>query len=201
LIAHIAGELRRVEADYVVVDVGGVGYKVFAPMPVITSLPSLGSKVSLYTYTNVKDDSITLYGFSELDQQDVFELLLTVSGVGPRLGLNILSVLPVEHLVDAIVRDNHVVLTRIPGVGTKTAQRIVLELKEKITALSWAQRARDTGRTGEQKILDDIVEGLVGLGYTKNDARRAAEEALKSSEGGSDTASVMRRALKIMTGG
>jgi Holliday junction DNA helicase RuvA len=93
MIAHISGELSRIESDYVVVDVGGVGYKINAPLSVIAQLPQPGTRVKLFTYTHVKEDAITLYGFSELDQQSLFELLLTVTGVGPKVALNILSVL------------------------------------------------------------------------------------------------------------
>jgi len=200
LIAELTGALTRVGADFVVVSVGGVGYKVHAPLSVIADAPSVGSQMRLFTFTYVKEDALTLYGFSDLDQQALFELLLTVSGVGPKVALNILSVLPVEHLADAIATDNHAALVRIPGIGSKTAQRIVLELKEKIAALRWERRVERLARpTGEQEVLVDVVEGLVALGYNRNDSRDAAERALSAVADKTNSAAVVREALKLLT--
>jgi Holliday junction DNA helicase RuvA len=200
LIAHLHGELARVEADYVVIDVNGVGYKAFLPLATITQLPLIGDEVKILISTIVKEDSITLYGFVEEAQQSLFELLLTVSGVGPKVALNILSVLPVEQIVSAISGERYPELNRVPGVGTKTAQRIVLELKEKITTLVWAQAAK-RAVPAEQRSLDDAVEGLIALGYKPNDARSAAEEAAKSIKDARDTGSVVRAALKLLSKG
>ncbi|HOP80895.1 MAG TPA: Holliday junction ATP-dependent DNA helicase RuvA, partial [Armatimonadota bacterium] len=119
MIAHVSGELTLVEADHVVIDVGGVGYKVYAPLSVIAELPKPGTRVKLHTYTQVKEDAITLYGFTDTVQLNLFELLLTVTGVGPKVALNILSVLPVESTVEAISRDDTLALNRVPGVGNK----------------------------------------------------------------------------------
>ncbi|MHB9035166.1 MAG: Holliday junction branch migration protein RuvA [Armatimonadota bacterium] len=198
MIAHLHGELARVEADYVVIDVNGVGYKTFLPLATISQMPQIGDEVKILISTIVKEDSITLYGFVEEAQQSLFELLLTVSGVGPKVALNILSVLPVEQIVSAISGERYPELNRVPGVGTKTAQRIVLELKEKITTLVWAQAARKAV-PAEQRSLDDAVEGLIALGYKANDARSAAEEAAKSIKDARDTGSIVRAALKLLS--
>lgn len=200
MFAHLSGELARVEADYVVIDVHGVGYKVFPPLAVITQLPQVGEKVRLLISTIVKEDSITLYGFAEEAQQSMFELLLTVSGIGPKAGLSILSVMQVDEIVDAISNDNFASLNRVPGVGTKTAQRIVLELREKITTLVWARMERKA-ESAEQRALDDAMEGLVALGYNRNDARKAAEEAIKSAKDKRDTSSIVRSALRLLSKG
>lgn len=200
MIAHIAGELARVEADYVVVDVGGVGYKIYAPLSVISMMPQPGTRVKLHTYTHVKEDSLTLFGFEDIDQQNIFEILLTVNGVGPKVALNILSVLTVAHLAEAISRDDYVSLNRVPGVGTKMAQRIALELKEKINSLAWVEKARKTARPAEHAIVDDVTEGLVALGYDRQSARKAAEQALSSAKNKNDTSEVLRLALKQLTG-
>ena len=200
MIAHLHGELARVEADYVVIDVNGVGYKVSVPLAVLARLPQPGSKAKLLVTTVVKEDSITLYGFSHETEQAMFELLVTVSGVGPKAALNILSVMPVEQIVHAISSEAFHELNRVPGVGTKTAQRIVLELKEKITTLVWAQAARKT-LPPEQRVVDDAVEGLVALGYNRNDARSAADKALKAAEDKSDTGGVITAALKYLSKG
>jgi len=142
-------------------------------------MPQIGDEVKLLISTVVKEDSITLYGFLDDSQQSMFELLLTVSGVGPKVALSILS---------------------FPGVGTKTAQRIVLELREKITSLVWAQAARKTAAP-EQQVLVDAIEGLVALGYNRNDARSAAEAALKSARDKKDTAAIVTSALKSLSKG
>ncbi len=199
MIAHIHGELARVEADYVVVDTGGVGYKVFAPVSVIAELPKPGTRVKLHTYTHVKEDAITLYGFSEPDQQNMFELLLSVTSVGPRVAMNILSALAVEQVVDAISRDDYLSLTRVPGVGNKMAQRIALELKEKIADLAWVERAKKAAKPDEHAVLQDVLEGLVGLGYDRQNSRRAAEQAISSAVDRRDTGEVLRLALKQLT--
>ena len=200
MISHLHGELARIEADYAVVDVGGVGYKVSLPLSVSSRLPKIGEKTSLLVTTVVREDSITLYGFSDETQQSLFELLVTVSGVGPKLALNILSVLPVEQVVHAIASDGFHELNRVPGVGTKTAQRIVIELREKIATSVWAQEARKAA-TPEQRAVDDAVEGLVALGYNRNDARSAAEKAVRSAPDKSDTGSVITAALKLLSKG
>ncbi len=188
------------ESDYAVVDVGGVGYKVSLPLAVIAQLPQVGGKVKLLVSTIVKEDSITLYGFAEESQQALFEMLLSVSGVGPKVALNILSVLPVESIINAISSESFIDLNRVPGVGTKTAQRIVLELREKVTTLVWTRAARGT-MPPEQQVLNDAIEGLVALGYNRNDARAAAESALKSVPDKRDTAAIVTNALKSLAKG
>jgi Holliday junction DNA helicase RuvA len=184
----------------VVIDVGGVGYKVHPPIAVIAQMPRIGEEVSLLISTVVREESITCYGFADDAQQGLFEVLLSVSGVGPKVALNILSVLPVEQIVSSIRSDNFRDLNRVPGVGTKTAQRIVLELKEKITKFVWAQAAREQV-PAERRTLDEAVEGLITLGYNRNDARSAAEEAMRSVAGKDDTSGVVTAALKLLARG
>lgn len=192
--------MARVEADYVVIDVNGIGYKVHPPLAVITQLPAIGEKVKLLVSTVVREDAITLYGFEDEAQQSMFELLLTVSGVGPKVALNILSVLPVEQIVGAISSEHYHELNRVPGVGTKTAQRIVLELREKTATQVWAQAARRAVTAGE-RALDDTIEALVALGYNRNDARSAAEEALRAAKDKNDTGGIVRAALRLLAKG
>ena len=198
MISHLHGELARVEADYAVVDVGGVGYKVSLPLSVSSRLPKIGEKTRLLVTTVVREDSITLYGFSDETQQSMFELLISISGVGPKLALNILSILPVEQIVHAISSDGFHELNRVPGVGTKTAQRIVIELREKIATSVWAQEAKKT-LSPEQRVIDDAIEGLVALGYGRNDARSAAERALRSASNKHDTGGIITAALKLLS--
>jgi Holliday junction DNA helicase RuvA len=197
LIAHLHGELARIGADFVVIDVGGVGYRVVSPVDVIAQMPLVGDEVKLVISTVVKEDSITLYGFIDEPQQSMFELLTTVSGIGPKVALSILGTLEVDTIISAISSESFIELNAAPGVGTKTAQRIVLELKEKITNLVWAQAARKK-TTPDQQILNDAIEGLVALGYNRNDARSAAESAWKSTDDKRDTRVIITLALKTL---
>jgi Holliday junction DNA helicase RuvA len=196
LIAHLHGELARIGSDSIVIDVRGVGYKVFLPVAVLSQLPEIGQEIEILTHTVVREDSITLYGFVDEPQQSMFELLTTVSGVGPKVALGILGALEVDTIINAISSESFLELNSAPGVGTKIAQRIVLELREKITTLVWAQAARKT--TPDQSLLADAIEGLVALGYNRNDARSAAESALKSVKDKQDTGAVVTLALKTL---
>lgn len=198
MIAQLKGELARTEADYVVIDVSGVGYKVHVPLSIMAQLPPAGAPTQLLIHTVVREDSITLYGFLEDSEQKLFELLLSVNGVGPKLALNILSVLPVEQIVGAISSEEHRLLSRVPGVGTKTAQRIVLDLKEKV--LGWELTRPGGGYLQpEQRAAEDALEGLIGLGYNRGDARSAVEEALKDMQNKQDAGGIVRAALKLLS--
>ncbi len=196
MIAHLHGELARVGSDYIVLDVAGVGYKAFLPAAVLAQMPSIGDEVKIFTYTAVREDSITIYGFVDENQLSLFELLLTVGGVGPKVALSIIGTLAVDTIINAISSESFIELNSVPGVGTKTAQRIVLELREKITTLVWAQAAASASPQGQ--VLNDAIEGLVALGYNRNDARSAAENALKSVKDKRDTAAIVRLALKTL---
>ena len=198
MIAHVIGELARVRGDHVVVDIHGVGYLVFAPVSVIAELPPIGSRVRLFTHTHVKEDAITLYGFLEEDQQTAFELLLGVSGVGPKVALNILSILPVEQLISCVSEGDHASLARVPGIGPKTAQRIVLELKEKAAAVAWERKLETLSRSSDREALADVIEGLVALGYSRPAAKSAAEAAVESAEDRADVGEIVKTALKTL---
>ena len=198
MIAQVAGELARVRGDHVVVDIHGVGYQVFAPVSVIAELPPIGSRVRLFTHTHVKEDAITLYGFLEEDQQTAFELLLGVSGVGPKVALNILSILPVEQLISCVSEGDHASLSRVPGIGPKTAQRIVLELKEKAAAVAWERKLETLSRSSDREALADVIEGLVALGYPRPAAKSAAEAAVEAAEDRSDASQIVKTALKTL---
>lgn len=194
-----------------VVDVGGVGYRVQVPVSVLEQMPSAeGEVVTLIIHTQVREDDISLYGFlNDLDLQ-VFELLLTVSGVGPKVALAMLSAYPASELARAIGAGDARTLTRIPGIGARTAQRITLELREKLAALGFERRveaiaARQesprNGRTPE--VVDDVVSALLNLGYNKADATGATEAALKekSEADGKEPAfpDLLRAALNRLT--
>ncbi len=199
MIAHISGELARVGSDHIIIDVSGVGYLIYMPLSLIAELPPVGSKILIHTYTHVKEDTLSLFGFLTEDEKAVFELLLGVSGIGPKMALNILSVLAVEHLIEAVSQGDHHTLARVPGVGVKTAQRIVIDLQEKAATVAWERKLQKPAASKDIAVLDDVTEGLVALGYPRQRARAAAEQAAETEGAGSDVGRVIKAALKVLT--
>jgi Holliday junction DNA helicase RuvA len=203
MFAHLNGSVARIAASYIVLDVGGVGYKVAVPVSALATLPPLGAKAFLYIHTQVREDDISLFGFMTLDDQHLFELLLSVTGIGPKVALSILSAMDAESVCRAITNDDTKTLIRIPGLGLKTAQRLVLELREKVTALTLERRADSKllpSQSPEADLFDDVVEGLVNLGYNRNEARKAADRALKEITDKTSMGEALRAALNILTG-
>ena len=181
MIAKLKGALLEKLADRVVVDVGGVGYEVFIPFSTYYELGDLGETVSLHVYTHVKEDALSLYGFLTQREKQLFTRLIQISGIGPKLGVTILSGFPVEELVEAVVEGDLVKLNAIPGVGKKTAERIVLEMKDKI--LSLAPELREAvSVNAPAPIQEDVVSALVNLGYPKVTAEKAVSRALKNGK-------------------
>ena len=204
MFAHLNGTVTRIEANTVVIDIGGVGYRVLVPVSALSSLPALGGKALLHIHTYIRPEEISLYGFATPDDQRIFELLLGVSGIGPKVALSILSAMDGESLARSVAAEDTKTLVRIPGLGMKTAQRLVLELKDKLAKFALErkidnQQRRSTTPSADD-ILDDVVEGLVGLGYNRNDARKAAERAVKDITDKSNMADALRAALNILTG-
>ncbi len=186
MIAQLRGVVARSSGTSIVLDVNGVGYKVNVPLTVIENLPESGVPLTLVTHTQVREDDISLFGFMVETELRVFELLLTVSGVGPKVALGLLSALTADDLAQAISSDDVRTLTKVPGVGAKTAQRMVLELKEKIAQFGFERRvdklsatATVKKREGNDAILDDAVSALINLGYNKPEAQRAADMAME----------------------
>lgn len=168
MIATLRGRLQARGSDSIVLDVGGVGFGVRVSTRTIAELGGVGSEVQLFTHLRVREDEMTLYGFTSKDDLRLFESLLTVSGVGPKVALGVLSAAPSDTLRLAIAQGNVDVLTGIPGIGKKTAQRLVLELKGKIDVSG-------LGEVGELTPADeDVINALVNLGFSAADAARAA---------------------------
>src|SRR5437870_5648318 len=168
VIAQLNGIVARTEANSVILDVNGVGYRVFVPLGVLSNLPAPGGKGMLYTTMTVREDDISLYGFSTLDEQQAFLLLTSVSGVGARVALSLLSVLDVGELARTISTNDTKLLTKTPGVGPKLAQRLCLELGERMAEFSFTQRvdamtSRNTPL--ENEAFEDVIEALVNYGY------------------------------------
>ena len=171
MIAALRGLLHEKTPEYVIVDVGGVGYQVYLPLPAFYEIGELGDEVLLRIHTHVRDDTFQLYGFKDLPQQRLFEHLISVAGIGPKLAVTILSGMDTDLLVGAIVDSDIARLSTIPGVGKKTAERMALELKEKVDDLGLV--VLDSGPRG---IRQDVLSALENLGYRPRDAERALEK-------------------------
>ena len=192
MIARLRGKLEQKDPARVIVDVNGVGYEVFVPLTTFTALPAAGSEVSIDIYTHVREDIIALYGFSTRRERSIFEKLMTISGIGPKLAVTILSGGSVEDLVGAIKRGDLARLTAIPGVGKKTAERIILELRDKLQDF-----AEGPAKSGVEA---DVLSALENLGYN----RALGESALARAANGDKDAAfdvLFKRALQILTKG
>lgn len=182
MIAQLTGKVARFVGNAVVLDVQGVGYRVFVPVSVIERLPINGEIVTLITHTQVREDDISLFGFLDETDQQLFELLITVPGVGPKMALALLSAMPADELARVIASGDTRTLSKAPGIGARTAQRVVLDLRDKLAALGFERKvealaARQGVKTKDatQEVVDDVISALENLGYNKNEARRAAE--------------------------
>jgi holliday junction DNA helicase RuvA len=195
MIAHLRGRLFAKQPGQVIVETGGVGYDVTISVPTFTTLPAEGAEVSLYIYTQVREDTLALFGFMERDEKRLFERLITVSGVGPKLAVTILSGLDPERTVTAIRAQDHATLTRIPGVGKKLAERLVVELKERLD--DFAAAAPAAGVTAPA--AEDVLSALVNLGYQRPAALKAIETVVeKDKAAGAEFDALFRAALKVI---
>lgn len=190
MIARLRGKLLEKETARVVIDVNGVGYEVFVPLTTFTAMPESGLDVTLDIHTHVREDAIALYGFSSRLERRVFERLIEVSGIGPRLAVTILSGGSVESLVGAIKRGDLARLTSIPGVGKKTAERIVVELRDKL---------KDAGEEAPKPAVEvDVMSALENLGYSRPLAEAAVRRAVDGdANAGFDV--LFKRSLQILT--
>lgn len=197
MIAFVRGSVASRTPESVVLDVGGIGYEVVVPTR--TRVGAIGDELTLYTHLHVREDCMTLYGFDNMDDRAVFELLISVTGIGPKGAISILSSISPVELRRAIATGNLDRLTAIPGIGRKTAQRIVLELKEKLADV--VEDDSDRGAEPDELGGDarsEAAEALIALGFSPHEARRSvslAIRALKSSNASLTTDSILRRAL------
>lgn len=205
MIAYVNGIIEYIEEGLCVVDVGGVGINVNISGSTMDRMPGIGEAVKLYTYTNVKEDAFTLFGFLSRDELSLFKMLITVSGIGPKGGLSILSVMTPDDLRFAIMAGDSKSLAKAPGIGKKTAERITLELRDKIKVseddmLKGSSAAAMDDLAGETSLArDEAVAALVALGYNSTDAMKAVRKVLKTNEdAASDTEKLLKMALKEM---
>jgi Holliday junction DNA helicase RuvA len=196
MIGQLRGRLAEKRPNQVLVDVGGVGYLVQVPLSTYAALGELHTEVTLLIHTHVREDALALYGFVSSREKHFFELLLSASGVGPALALKILSGMSVEELVPAIRGSDLARLTRIPGVGRKTAERMVVELKDKLEAVA-AETEKPTA-SSPAGVEADVVSALVNLGYDARAAENAAGEA-KRETGVGNFEKLLRAALQALS--
>ena len=195
MIAHLRGKLIHKEPGQTIVEAGGVGYNVAISVPTFTALPAVGAEAALHIHTQVSDDQIALFGFLDREEKRLFERLITVSAVGPKLAIKILSGLAVERTVQAIRGQDHAQLTRIPGVGKKLAERLVVELKDKLDDFAVASAPQAV----EGAAVEDVLSALVNLGYQRAAAEKAIEQAVnKDRTLAGDFDGLFRGALKVI---
>lgn len=181
MIAQLNGRLAQKLPGEIVVDVAGVGYQVFIPFNVFYLLPEIGSDITLQIHTHLREDALQLFGFRDLAEKQVFLLLNGVTGIGPRLALNILSGIPAEDLSRALREGDQVRLVAIPGVGKKLAERMIVELKDKFATL--APISTDAAKRDDRnQLMQDAVSALINLGYKKPEAEKTVREVLKNGD-------------------
>ncbi|GFO68295.1 Holliday junction ATP-dependent DNA helicase RuvA [Geomonas limicola] len=198
MIALLTGKIALKAPDYIILDVNGVGYRVQIPFSTYYALPAEGSAISLQIYTSVKEDAINLYGFRTQQEKELFQLLIGVSGVGPKLANAILSNSEPGELAESLLRGDLVRLSSIPGIGKKTAERLILELKEKVKKLGMAQGTAHEAApvAARQEIKDDVLSALINLGYKEAVVQKALNELRLAED--ATVESVLKQALKVL---
>lgn len=200
MIGYIRGELVESRPGKIVVDVNGIGYNVIVSEGTRDELPSIGNEIKVYTYTSVREDAVTLYGFLERDSLDMFYMLLGVSGVGPKGAQMILSVFSVPDLKYAIITENSTLISKAPTIGKKTAERIIIDLKDKIDKEELLAPSSQVNDIGKNEKLEgaalDAVDALAALGYDKREATKAVMSIEHVEE--LDTNMILKQALKYL---
>lgn len=199
MIAHLHGTLLKKTTHCIIIANAGIGYEVFVPLSTFYALPEMNEKLSLHIYTHVREDALTLFGFQTPLEKDIFLMLISVSGIGPKLAINILSGIGPDELLGAMARKDAVRLQSIPGVGKKTAERIALELGEKAQLMVGdIEPTLPRAVVGvDKKILDDAVSALLNLGYSVKMSKNAVEKAHSGTEEMS-LESLIKAALKVL---
>jgi Holliday junction DNA helicase RuvA len=202
MIAHLTGTLLSKQATSVILDVGGVGYEVTIPLSTFYDLAETGSQVQLRIYTHVREDALQLYGFRTSRERELFLRVISVSGIGPKLGITLLSGMSADEMIASIRTNNLARLTLIPGIGRKTAERLVMELRDKVASLSTPELEGELGAEPgqvvaptEDSIRSDALSALLNLGYQRNAAEKAITSVL--SEGADlSVESILRQSLR-----
>ena len=198
MIALLTGRLAHKSPEFIILDVHGVGYRIQIPFSTYYDLPDSGAEITLHIFTHVKEDALNLYGFRSLTEKNFFQLLISVAGVGPKLGKDILSNIQVADLHRALVQADLARLSAVPGIGRKTAERLVLELKNKVNKLEVASLSpqHDSRAFQSAAMTDDVASALVNLGYKEALVRKALSELEMSAEVSMEE--LLRKALRIL---
>lgn len=207
MIAYIKGELEYIGIDTIIVETGGIGYEIRVPLTVIGDLPEIGETVRVHTYLYVREDAINLYGFTTKDDLNIFKLLITVNGIGPKVALGILGAISPDTLRFAVLSDDVKTISKAPGIGAKTAGKLILELKDKlkledvfeqkISNTMEHQLSVEQGKDDIKVIRNEAVQALVALGYSSTDAMKAVRQ-VEITEG-IDVETVLKQSLKKMS--
>ena len=196
MIAHLRGRLLSKTPNQAILECAGVGYEVTISVTTFSALPAEGAEAVLHIHTHVREDQIALFGFSETQEKRLFEKLLTISGIGPKLAITVLSGISADRLITAIRSGDHATLTRIPGIGKKTSERVVLELKDKLDDLAAAIPTITGGGLHHGPAGDDALSALVNLGYPRPVAQKAIETAIaKDPAAAQDFETLFRAAM------
>jgi Holliday junction DNA helicase RuvA len=193
LIASLNGIIQSRKPEGLIIEVNGIGYHVSIPLCSLADIPEQGEKVFLHTYTHVREDALQLFGFLTGEERKVFTTLLGISGVGPKLGLAILSGMPAQRFIEAVSNEDVSLLSTIPGLGKKTASRLILELKGKLPSL----KTDNSGANRAPSASEDAISALINLGYKKPAAEKAVEKTVDSGLKGIED--IIREALKYLT--
>lgn len=199
MIAHLSGKLLEKNATHVIVDVAGVGYEVNIPLSTFYELGEEGDDVVLRIYTHVREDAIQLFGFNTSRERDLYLKVISVQGIGPKLGITVLSGIGVDELVKAVKGNDLARLTSIPGIGRKTAERLVIDLRDKVGELvvEGEKKAASAGAASADETFDDALSALINLGYQRNVAEKALSTA-KSDVSDATVQKLLRRALQLL---
>jgi Holliday junction DNA helicase RuvA len=197
MIALLTGKIAHKSPEYIILDVNGVGYRVQIPFSTYYELPDTGAQISLTIYTHVKEDAISLYGFRTPSEKSFFQLLISVSGIGPKMGKDILSNVQVDELAAAITRGDFARLSAVPGIGKKTAERMVLELRDKVLKMEIAAPTRDGELTAPPAgIEEDVASALINLGYKEAVVKKTLSEMRIAPDASMEE--VLKQALKAL---
>jgi holliday junction DNA helicase RuvA len=196
MIAHLRGKLITRHPNLVILETAGVGYRVTVSVPTFSQLPSLGSEVGLHIHTHVREDQLALYGFLRPEEKQLFEKLITVSGIGPKLAITVLSGMPADEMINAIRGNDLARLTKIPGVGRKTAERMVLELRDKLVPMDGTEQVQAIPSLSATQ--EDVLSALMNLGFPRPAVEKALAQISKNGDAESfDT--LFRGALGLIT--
>jgi Holliday junction DNA helicase RuvA len=198
MFAYIKGILTQSTPTSIVLEANGVGYKLFVPANVFSHLPQIGATVTFHTSFVVREQAQSLYGFSNMHERDFFEALLGVTGIGPKIALSLIGHMPLEELQNSIVNGDTATLCRIPGIGKKGAERLIIELRDKVggMALQGSEFSAHFVADPQHQIFNDAVSALINLGYNQSIAQKAIKKSLKDIPEGIDLGALISLALK-----